>query len=372
MTNTELLLNANVGDVITITRDYFVLSDAAAYSVASAENSVEPKGKDKVKVFIDHETPCGSEVVAAQQKQLIEYAVKYGLELHNGYGTNYQIMLEKHVKPGQIVAHCGDFGSIYGAVNAAAVKLSVDEMCKALASGEVKMTVPEKTGLKLSGKLPANACAKDAVLTVLAALGNVNGKLLIVDGCELEGSERIAFFQQLSACGCLAALPGEAGENAVCFDLASVVPVVSRPEDILKVAPAAELSNIPVTAVFVGGCSAGRIEDIRTAAAVVNGKHVSRKVRATVAFASTDVYIQAANEGLINILFDAGVIVMNQGCSACYAHSQGLVDGKDTVLSAGSRVCPNSNGGGDAVTYLCSAATAVTSAIAGHVCAAEG
>ena len=147
--------------------------------------------------------------------------------------------------------------------------------------------------------------------------------------------------------------------------------MVAGPNDFTLTVPAAELKEIPVTSVFIGGCSAGRIEDLRAAAAVIKGRKVQRKVRTLVAFASTDIYIQAANEGLIAQFMDAGALVMNQGCSACYAHSQGLVDDKDTVLSAGSRACPNCNGEGDAPTMLCSAATAMESAIAGYVCPAS-
>ena len=50
---------------------------------------------------------------------------------------------------------------------------------------------------------------------------------------------------------------------------------------------------------------------------------------------------------------------------------QGLVDGKDTVLSAGSRTCPHCLGGGNADTYICSAETAMASAIAGYICPEE-
>lgn len=149
------------------------------------------------------------------------------------------------------------------------------------------------------------------------------------------------------------------------------MPVVAGPNDIMKITPAERLSAIDVSAVFIGGCSAGRIEDIRAAVNVINGRRVQRKVRTTVAFASTAVYIEAANEGLIAKLLDAGVVVMNQGCSGCYAHSQALVDSNDVVLSAGSRECPDCTGVGTVPTLLCSATTAMESAIAGYVCPAR-
>jgi len=328
---------------------------------------------DKVKVFIDHETPCGSETQAQWQKELIRFALDRGCELSNGYGTAYQLMMEKHIKPGDILAHCGDFGSIYGAAGAYAVRLSVEEMAAALSSGELTLKVPHPLHLQLRGELKAPACAKDAALTALPLLGDTKGKLVLVSGALPQGAEKTAFFQLLSLGGCEAALEEEACScpDAV-LDLDAVVPTVAGPNDFFRTAPASAMSAAPISAVFIGGCSAGRIEDIRAAAAVIQGRKVQRKVRTMVAFASTDVYVQAANEGLITTFLDAGVLVMNQGCSACYAHSQGLADAEDVVLSAGSRACPNCMGEGDAPTYLCSAVTAMESAITGFITPAGG
>ena len=355
------------GEILTLTPDWFVLTDGTAWEVPAMVKTLE--APEKVKVFIDHETPCGSETVAAKQKALINFAKDNGLELSNGYGVSYQIMLDKHVKSGNVVLHCGDFGSLYGAADALAIKVTPEEMAKAIETGEVSWQVPESAAVALTGSLKAPATGKDAVLTLLAKDCGFSGKLLYVSGAEaLSNSDRLSFFQLLSASGCAAVLPGER-EDAVKFRLDAVVPMVSDAED-LRCALPADQSSTAVTSVFVGGCSAGRIEDIREAARVLKGRRVSRKVRVTVAFATTEVYIQAANEGLITTLMEGGALVMNQGCSACYAHSQGLADDKDVVLSAGSRVVPNCNGEGNVKTWLCSAATAMESAIAGHVCPA--
>ena len=364
------VLEAAAGTVLTLKPDFFVLTDGTAKTVPSLLEGKAISDPGKVKVFIDHETPCGSETHAEWQKQLIRFATERGCELFNGYGTNYQLMLEKIVKPGQIVAHCGDYGSIYGACGVLAVKLSPEELAAAVLSGEVSLNAPAKLHLRLEGALKAPACAKDAAIAALSLLGDTTGKLVLVSGDVPEGSEKLAFFQLLSLSGCDAALEENCEWPDAVLKLAEVVPMVAGPNDFTLTVPAAELKEIPVTSVFIGGCSAGRIEDLRAAAAVIKGRRVQRKVRTLVAFASTDIYIQAANEGLIAQFMDAGALVMNQGCSACYAHSQGLVDDKDTVLSAGSRACPNCNGEGDAPTMLCSAATAMESAIAGYVCPA--
>lgn len=374
---TATLLGAAPGEKLTLEPDWFVLTDGTAHTVPALLGGRKPKDPGKVKVFIDHETPCGSEKVAAHQKALVSFAREQGCELSNGYGIAYQLMLDKAVRPGQLVVHCGDFGSIYAAAGALAVKLSPEELAQAMVNGEISLTVPEAVCLELSGELRSPAGGKDAALAVLKLLGSqAADRLLLVCGGGLDsltGSERLAFFQLLSACGCAAVLTAPAAkEDALQLDLSAVVPMVSPAEDFSAAVPAAELPEKEISAVFIGGCSQGRIEDIRAAAALCKGKRVQRKVRVTVAFASTEVYVQAANEGLIDTLLDAGAVVMNQGCSACYAHSQGLVDLKDTVLSTGSRPCPDCLGSGKNVeTWLCSAATAMSSALTGHICPAE-
>lgn len=360
------------GEILTLKPDWFVLTDGTAWKVPAQVKEIRSPGK--VKVFIDHETPCGSEAVAAQQKALINFAKDNALELFNGYGVSYQIMLDRHVKSGDVVLHCGDFGSIYGCAGALAVKVTPEEMAKAIESGEISWQVPESAAVALTGSLKTPATGKDAVLALLAKKHSFAGRLLYVSGAEnLAEADRLSFFQLLSASGCVAALSAEdVDEGAAELVLDAVVPMVSDASDLSAAVPASEVEAIAPTAVFVGGCSCGRIEDIRAAAKAIAGRRVNRYIRLTVAFATTEVYIQAANEGLITTLMEGGAVVMNQGCSACYAHSQGLVDGKDVVLSAGSRVLPNCNGEGFVKTYLCSAATAIESAVAGHVVPAQG
>ena len=367
------LLSAAGGTALTLRPDWFVLTDGTAESFPRLVGDAALADSGKVKVFIDHETPCGSEKSGSRQRELINFAAERGCELYNGYGVSYQLMLEKHVRAGELVAHCGAFGSIYASAGAAAVSLTAEEMARALVTGEVTVTVPEAFALSVSGALGRGVSGKDAALDLLPRLAPAKGRLLVLDcsAAAWGAADRAAFCQLLGLCGCFAAAEGSVQGADLALDLGSVVPMAAGPNDFTKARPAAECSDVAVTSVFIGGCSQGRIEDIRAAVSVIRGRHVKRGVRALAAFASTEAYVAAANEGLIAQLLDAGVLVMNQGCSGCYAHSQGLADGRDTVLSAGSRSCPNCNGEGDVPTYLCSAATAMESAIAGYICPAE-
>ena len=367
------LRSAAGGTALTLRPDWFVLTDGTAESFPRLVGDAALADSGKVKVFIDHETPCGSEKSGSRQRELINFAAQRGCELYNGYGVSYQLMLEKHVCAGELVAHCGAFGSIYASAGAAALSLTAEEMARALVTGEVTVTVPEAFTLSVSGALGRGVSGKDAALDLLPRLAPAKGRLLVLDcsAAAWGAADRAAFCQLLGLCGCFAAAEGSVQGADLALDLGSVVPMAAGPNDFTKARPAAECSDVAVTNVFIGGCSQGRIEDIRAAAGVIRGRHVKRGVRALAAFASTEAYVAAANEGLIAQLLDAGVLVMNQGCSGCYAHSQGLADGRDTVLSAGSRSCPNCNGEGDVPTYLCSAATAMESAIAGYICPAE-
>lgn len=363
------------GVQLAVKPDWYVLNDGAAADVPALLEGKRLAAPEKVKVFIDHETPCGSEATAAKQKALIRFAMDNGCELFNGYGISYQLMLDRYVQSGQTIAHCGDFGSIYGYAGALGLRLSPAEMAEALTCASIPYSVPDHIALKLTGALKPPASGKDAALTLLAAAPDFSGKLLFLTGSGLRDmapSDRASFFQLLSAGGCVAALAvNEAREAAMILDLGAVEPVVSETRTLRPAVPARKLGHLRPTSIFVGGCSSGRIEDIRCAARLVKGRRVCQDVRLLIAFATTEVYVQAANEGLIAELLDAGAIVMNQGCSACYARSQGLADGKDLVLSAGSRSCPNCSGAGDVPTYLCSASTAIASALAGHVCPAD-
>lgn len=128
----------------------------------------------------------------------------------------------------------------------------------------------------------------------------------------------------------------------------------------------ASLIGLPIDRVFIGSCTNGRIEDLRTAAAIVKGKHVASSVRAMIVPGSGAVRRQAEQEGLADIFIDAGFEWRQPGCSMCLAMN-------DDVLSPGERCASTTNRnfegrqGRDGRTHLMSPAMAAAAAITGCI-----
>jgi 3-isopropylmalate/(R)-2-methylmalate dehydratase large subunit len=129
--------------------------------------------------------------------------------------------------------------------------------------------------------------------------------------------------------------------------------------------PKQPIQNITVDRVFIGSCTNSRIEDLRIAAAIVKGKHVSSTVSAMVVPGSTQVKLQAEKEGLDQIFAEAGFDWRQSGCSMCLGMNPDILKPKERCASTSNR---NFEGrqGKDGRTHLVSPAMAAAAAIKGH------
>ena len=126
------------------------------------------------------------------------------------------------------------------------------------------------------------------------------------------------------------------------------------------------LVDIAVDRVFIGSCTNGRIEDLRSAAAVAQGRHIAKGVQAWVVPGSGLVKAQAEREGLDKIFRDAGFDWRHAGCSMCLATNGDLVAPQQRCASTSNRNFVGRQGPG-ARTHLMSPAMAAAAAIAGHL-----
>jgi 3-isopropylmalate/(R)-2-methylmalate dehydratase large subunit len=125
------------------------------------------------------------------------------------------------------------------------------------------------------------------------------------------------------------------------------------------------IRDIPVDTVFIGSCTNSRIEDLRAAAAVVEGRTVKSGVRALVVPGSMLVKFEAEEEGLDRVFTAAGFEWRDAGCSMCLAMNPDKLAPGERAASTSNRNFEGRQGPGGR-THLVSPAVAAATAVAGR------
>jgi 3-isopropylmalate/(R)-2-methylmalate dehydratase large subunit len=130
--------------------------------------------------------------------------------------------------------------------------------------------------------------------------------------------------------------------------------------------PGTPMSEIRIDKVFLGSCTNGRIEDLRAAAKVVEGKRIAGHVQAMVVPGSGLVKHQAEEEGLDRVFLDAGFEWREPGCSMCLGMNPDQLQPGERCASTSNRNFEGRQGKGGR-THLVSPAMAAAAALSGHI-----
>jgi 3-isopropylmalate/(R)-2-methylmalate dehydratase large subunit len=137
-----------------------------------------------------------------------------------------------------------------------------------------------------------------------------------------------------------------------------------RSLDYMGLKPNIKISDIKIDKVFIGSCTNGRIEDLRSAAKIIKGKKVAQTVSAMIVPGSGLVKEQAEKEGLDKIFIEAGFEWREPGCSMCLAMNADKLNPRERCASTSNRNFEGRQGRGGR-THLVSPAMAVAAAING-------
>ena len=129
--------------------------------------------------------------------------------------------------------------------------------------------------------------------------------------------------------------------------------------------PSTPITDIRIDRVFLGSCTNGRIEDLRLAASLLEGKKVASSVSAMVVPGSGLVKVQAEEEGLDRIFKEAGFEWRDAGCSMCLGMNPDILAPGERCASTSNRNFEGRQGKGGR-THLVSPAMAVAAAVEGH------
>jgi 3-isopropylmalate/(R)-2-methylmalate dehydratase large subunit len=131
--------------------------------------------------------------------------------------------------------------------------------------------------------------------------------------------------------------------------------------------PGTPIQDIRLERVFIGSCTNSRLEDLRVAARIVQGKRVASSVQAMVVPGSQQIKKQAEAEGLDRIFREAGFDWRESGCSMCLGMNPDILQPGQRCASTSNRNFEGRQGRGGR-THLVSPAMAAAAAIKGHFC----
>ncbi|MBA3004473.1 MAG: 3-isopropylmalate dehydratase large subunit [Desulfurivibrio sp.] len=381
-----------------------------------AITDLEARGMDrvfdtsKIKAVIDHVTPSKDSKTAIQGKILRDWARRHKIHDFFDIGANgvcHALFPEKgFVRPGYTVIMGDSHTCTHGAFGAFAAGVGTTDLEVGILKGVCSFRTPETMKLTITGTLQDGVSAKDVILFIIKEL-TVNGatdKIMefvgpVVESMSMEARMTLCNMAIEAGATCGICLPDrvtakylwpfikdqyESIDRAVedfvtwhsdpdatytqelTIDVSTLVPQVTfgyKPDEVKSVA---EMEGTPVDQVYIGSCTNGRIEDLRSAARILKGKKIAANVRGILSPATPKVYSQALEEGIIAIFMEAGFCVTNPTCGACLGMSNGVLAEGEICASTTNR---NFNGrmGKGGIVHLMSPLTAAATAVKGHI-----
>ncbi len=389
------------GEIVTVNVDRVMIHDIFIPFVAEKFDEMgftKLWDPDKVVLIYDHMVPASTVDDIRHFKIGDAFAKKHGMKhVHRSDGICHQLMTEcGYAKPGDIVFGTDSHTTTYGCVGCFSSGIGYTEMASILGTGELWIRVPETIKVVINGKLPDNVTSKDVILRLIGDLGadGATYKVLEFSGTAVDDmtvASRMTMSNMAIEAGAKAALfaPDEktaeysnvelsdvdwiyGDEDAaycrtIAYQAEDFVPVTACPSQVDKIRDVKEVAGTKLDQVFIGSCTNGRLEDLKAAAEILDGKKVADYVKLIVTPASRKIYKEAADAGYLKILAKAGAIITQPGCGLCCGRAGGILTDGERVLATNNRNFLGRMGTSKVEIYLASPKTAAASAIAGEI-----
>ena len=395
-------VEARAGDIVVAAVDLVFAQDGTApllvreFEAAGLKQIANPA---RTIFFLDHAAPSPARELSNDHRLLRDFAKRTGCRLSEvGEGISHQIVAESYAGPGEVIVGADSHTVTAGGLGAFATGMGSTDAAITLSLGKTWFRVPESFKIMVSGRFQRWVSAKDLILHLIGLLGadGATYKALEFGGPTVDAmtiSERLTIANMAVEAGAKVGLfpsdkvtrrhvsgrgrrgrfvplqpdPGADYERVIELDASAIEPTVSRPHSVDNTALARELKGTRVDQVFIGTCTNGRLEDLALAACILKGRRRHLQTRLVVAPASREVLRAALEGGLIQILIEAGAVVVPPGCAACVGAHQGVLGDGEVCLSTANRNFKGRMGNPEAFIYLASPATAAASAITGEI-----
>ena len=357
--------------------------------------------KDKIALVMDHFAP-NKDIKSAQHCKCVrEFACKN--EISNYFdvgemGIEHALLPEKGLTvAGDVIIGADSHTCTYGALGAFSTGVGSTDMAAGMATGKAWFKVPSAIKFNITGKPAKWISGKDVILHIIGMIG-VDGALyksmeFVGDGIRyLTMDDRFTIANMASEAG---------GKNGIfpvddltraymkehskrpfveyeadadaeydeeyTIDLSTLKPTVAFPHLPENTKTIDEVGNVKIDQVVIGSCTNGRMDDLRIAAKILEGKKVAKGLRVIVIPATQQIYLDAMEEGLIRTFIEAGAVVSTPTCGPCLGGYMGVLAEGERCVSTTNRNFVGRMGHVESEVYLASPAVAAASAITGKI-----
>ena len=286
----------------------------------------------------------------------------------------------------------------YGALGAFSTGVGSTDMAAGMATGKAWFKVPSAIKFNLVGKPGKWVSGKDVILHIIGMIG-VDGALYRSMEFMGEGVKYLSMDDRFAMTNMAIEAGGKNGifivddltreymkkhstkefteytpdEDAVydeeyTIDLSELKPTVAFPH---LPENTRTIDNVGEVKVDIGSCTNGRIEDMRIAAKILDGREVKKGVRCIIFPATQAVYLQCIEEGLASIFIKAGCALSTPTCGPCLGGHMGILAKGERAIATTNRNFVGRMGDPESEVYLASPAVAAASAVTGKISGPE-
>lgn len=357
--------------------------------------------KDKIALVPDHFVP-NKDIKSAEHCQCVRQFAKKN-DITNYFevgemGIEHALLPEKGlVVAGNVVIGADSHTCTYGALGAFSTGVGSTDMAAGMATGKAWFKVPSAIKFVLTGKPSKWVSGKDVILHIIGMIG-VDGALYKSMEFTGDGIANLSMDDRFTIANMAIEAGGKNGifpvddlaveymkehsikefkvyeadedaeyEQVITIDLSALKPTVAFPHLPENTHTIDEVGDIEIDQVVIGSCTNGRIDDLRVAAKILEGRKVKKGLRVIIIPATQKIYLQAMEEGLIKTFIEAGAVVSTPTCGPCLGGYMGILAAGERCVSTTNRNFVGRMGHIDSEIYLASPAVAAASAVTGKI-----
>ena len=395
------------GDLIECKVDLCLGNDITApIAISEFEKTGVDEVFDNKKIALvpDHFSPAKDIKSAEQLKILRDFARKYSIKYYyeiGCMGIEHALLPEEGLTvPGDLIIGADSHTCTYGAVGAFSTGVGSTDLAAVFIRGRIWFKVPESMKFVYSGKLNKWVGGKDLILYTIGDIG-VGGALYKAMEFTGDAIERLPMDDRFAMCNMAIEAGGKNGIIAAdettlkyvketakkskkkwkiyksdkdaqyCevkkYDVSKLEPMVSLPPLPSNAKPVSQVKNVRIDQSVIGSCTNGRLSDLRMGAKGLKGKKGHKDVRCIIFPATQATYLQAMDEGLMEIFIKSGCAVSTPTCGPCLGGHMGILAAGERSIATTNRNFVGRMGHLKSEVYLSNPAVAAASAVKGRI-----